>query len=53
MALPSDDFEVSALIDYGTSVLGPQHAHLDRMTNFREEIASARTFSFFMNYYRY
>ena len=46
MALPSNDFEVSALIDYGTSVLGPQHAHLDRMTNFREEIASARTFSF-------
>ena len=46
MALPSNDFEVSALIDYGTSVLGPQHAHIDRMTNFREEIASARTFSF-------
>ena len=46
MALPSDSFEVSALIDYGTSVLGPQHAHLDHMTNFREEIASARTFSF-------
>jgi UDP-3-O-[3-hydroxymyristoyl] N-acetylglucosamine deacetylase/3-hydroxyacyl-[acyl-carrier-protein] dehydratase len=46
MALPSDSFEVSALIDYGTSVLGPQHAHLDQMTNFREEIASARTFSF-------
>lgn len=46
MALPSDSFEVSALIDYGTSVLGPQHAHLNHMTNFREEIASARTFSF-------
>ena len=46
MALPSDSFEVSALIDYGTSVLGPQHAHLDHMTNFREDIASARTFSF-------
>jgi len=46
MALPSDTFEVSALIDYGTSVLGPQHAHLDQMTNFREDIASARTFSF-------
>ena len=46
MALPSDSFEVSALIDYGTSVLGPQHAHLDHKTNFREEIASARTFSF-------
>ncbi|HCP41291.1 MAG TPA: UDP-3-O-[3-hydroxymyristoyl] N-acetylglucosamine deacetylase [Cryomorphaceae bacterium] len=46
MALPSDSFEVSALIDYGTSVLGPQHAHLNHMTNFRDEIASARTFSF-------
>jgi len=46
MALPSDDFEVSALIDYGSSVLGPQHAQLNKMTDFREEIASARTFSF-------
>ena len=46
MALPSDEFEVSALIDYGSSVLGPQHAHLDKMVNFREDIASARTFSF-------
>ena len=45
MALPSDQFEVSALIDYGTSVLGPQHA-TSFVTNFREEIASARTFSF-------
>lgn len=46
MALPSEDFEVSALIDYGSSVLGPQHAQLNKMTDFREEIASARTFSF-------
>jgi len=46
MAIPSEDFEVTALIDYGSSVLGPQHAHLDKMVNFGEEIASARTFSF-------
>jgi UDP-3-O-[3-hydroxymyristoyl] N-acetylglucosamine deacetylase/3-hydroxyacyl-[acyl-carrier-protein] dehydratase len=46
MAIPSEEFEVTALIDYGSSVLGPQHAHLDKMVNFREEIASARTFSF-------
>jgi UDP-3-O-[3-hydroxymyristoyl] N-acetylglucosamine deacetylase/3-hydroxyacyl-[acyl-carrier-protein] dehydratase len=46
MALPSDEFEVTALIDYGSSVLGPQHAHLDKMVNFGEDIASARTFSF-------
>lgn len=46
MALPSEDFEVSALIDYGSSVLGPQHAQLTKMTDFRTEIASARTFSF-------
>ncbi|MGY8913001.1 MAG: bifunctional UDP-3-O-[3-hydroxymyristoyl] N-acetylglucosamine deacetylase/3-hydroxyacyl-ACP dehydratase [Flavobacteriales bacterium] len=46
MALPSEDFEVSALIDYGSSVLGPQHAQLTKMTDFRSEIASARTFSF-------
>ena len=41
MAIPSEEFEVTALIDYGSSVLGPQHAHLDKMVNFGEEIASA------------
>ena len=46
MAIPSEEIEVTALIDYGSSVLGPQHAHLDKMVNFGEEIASARTFSF-------
>ena len=46
MAIPAEDFEVNTLIDFGSSVLGPQHAHLDHMTNFKEEIASARTFSF-------
>ena len=46
MAIPSEEFEVTTLIDYGSSVLGPQHAHLDKMVNFGEEIASARTFSF-------
>ncbi|MEY2964066.1 MAG: hypothetical protein RL754_1327 [Bacteroidota bacterium] len=46
MALPSDKFEVSTLIDYGSSVLGPQHAHLENMADFGSEIAHARTFSF-------
>lgn len=46
MALPSEQFEVVSMIDFGSSVLGPQHAHLTHMDQFEEEIAHARTFSF-------
>ncbi len=46
MAIPADQFEVVSMIDFGTSVLGPQHAQLHDMGQFAEEIAHARTFSF-------
>jgi UDP-3-O-[3-hydroxymyristoyl] N-acetylglucosamine deacetylase/3-hydroxyacyl-[acyl-carrier-protein] dehydratase len=34
------------MVDFGTKVLGTQNATLKNMTNFKAEIASARTFSF-------
>lgn len=46
MAIPSDHFRVSAMIDYGTRVLGTQNAHLDRIEDFAAEIAPNRTFVF-------
>jgi UDP-3-O-[3-hydroxymyristoyl] N-acetylglucosamine deacetylase/3-hydroxyacyl-[acyl-carrier-protein] dehydratase len=46
VALPSDKYEVIALVDYETKVLGSQHARLDKMADFKKEIASSRTFSF-------
>ena len=44
--MPSDKYEVTAMVDFGTKILGTQNATLDRMSDFKEEIADARTFSF-------
>ena len=46
LAMPSNRYKVTALIDYKSEVLGQQHATLDRMADFRKEIAPARTFAF-------
>lgn len=47
MALPSDEFSLSVMIDYNSAVLGNQYASLSRMSDFSTQIASARTFVFF------
>jgi UDP-3-O-[3-hydroxymyristoyl] N-acetylglucosamine deacetylase/3-hydroxyacyl-[acyl-carrier-protein] dehydratase len=47
MALPSDQFNVSVMIDYNSAVLGNQFASLSAMTDYVTQIASARTFVFF------
>ena len=39
-------YQVTTMVDFGTKVLGTQNATLDRLSDFKEEIASARTFSF-------
>lgn len=46
IVMPADDYQVTAMVDFGTKVLGTQNATLKNMTNFKAEIASARTFSF-------
>jgi UDP-3-O-[3-hydroxymyristoyl] N-acetylglucosamine deacetylase/3-hydroxyacyl-[acyl-carrier-protein] dehydratase len=46
VALPSDKYEVIVLVDYETKVLGSQHARLADLSDFKDEIASSRTFSF-------
>lgn len=46
IALPSDHFEVSVMVDYGTKVLGSQNAQLAQLSDFKTEIAPSRTFSF-------
>ena len=45
-AIPSDDFEVTTMVDFGTKVLGTQNATLKNLKDFKTEIADARTFSF-------
>lgn len=46
IVMPADDYQVTAMVDFGTKVLGTQNANLKSMSDFKEEIASSRTFSF-------
>lgn len=44
--IPSDTYEITTMVDFGTKVLGTQNATLKNIAEFKDEIASARTFSF-------
>ncbi len=46
LALPSDDFEATVMIDFNSKVLGQQFAALHNMKDYIEEIAPCRTFVF-------
>lgn len=46
LVMPSDDYQVTAMVDFGTKVLGTQNASIKNMSEFKTEIADARTFSF-------
>ena len=46
MIMPSDNYEITTIIDFGTKILGTQNATLKDISEFKEEIAAARTFSF-------
>lgn len=45
-AIPSDDYQVTTMVDFGTKVLGTQNASIKSLKEFKTEISSARTFSF-------
>lgn len=45
-ALPLDSYRVTVMVDYNSPVLGSQHASLNDITEFANEIASSRTFCF-------
>lgn len=44
--IPSDEYQVTTMVDFGTKVLGTQNATLEHLSNFKSEISEARTFSF-------
>ncbi len=46
VALPHDSFEVTAMIDFNSPVLGKQYASLEDLGRYADEIAPARTFVF-------
>ncbi|MEM1220438.1 MAG: bifunctional UDP-3-O-[3-hydroxymyristoyl] N-acetylglucosamine deacetylase/3-hydroxyacyl-ACP dehydratase [Bacteroidota bacterium] len=46
LALPADDFQVTAMIDFNSPILGQQYASLEKMDDYIAEIAPCRTFVF-------
>jgi len=46
IVMPSDEYQVTTMVDFGTNVLGTQNASIDHISEFKSEIADARTFSF-------
>ncbi len=46
IVMPSDSYQVTTMVDFGTKVLGTQNATLHKISDFKAEIADARTFSF-------
>ncbi len=46
VALPSENYQVTAMIDFQSPVLGMQYASLEDLKNYTTEIAKCRTFVF-------
>ena len=44
--MPADEYQVTAMVDFGTKILGTQNATLEKISDFKNEISAARTFSF-------
>jgi UDP-3-O-[3-hydroxymyristoyl] N-acetylglucosamine deacetylase/3-hydroxyacyl-[acyl-carrier-protein] dehydratase len=44
--MPSTSYQVTTMVDFGTKVLGTQNATMNSISEFKTEIANARTFSF-------
>ncbi|WP_108867322.1 bifunctional UDP-3-O-[3-hydroxymyristoyl] N-acetylglucosamine deacetylase/3-hydroxyacyl-ACP dehydratase [Aquimarina aquimarini] len=46
IVMPSDEYQITTMVDFGTKVLGTQNASLKHLSDFKKDIADARTFSF-------
>lgn len=46
LAVPQDEFRVTVMVDYGSEVLGTQHASMYHIGEFKNEISPCRTFVF-------
>lgn len=44
--IPSEEYQVNAMVDFGTKVLGTQNAYMNSIEEFKENISKSRTFSF-------
>jgi UDP-3-O-[3-hydroxymyristoyl] N-acetylglucosamine deacetylase/3-hydroxyacyl-[acyl-carrier-protein] dehydratase len=46
IVMPSKEYQVTTMVDFGTKVLGTQNATLNHISDFKKDIADSRTFSF-------
>lgn len=46
LAVPSEDYRITVMVDYNSDLLGTQHASLYNIGEFKTEIADSRTFVF-------
>jgi UDP-3-O-[3-hydroxymyristoyl] N-acetylglucosamine deacetylase/3-hydroxyacyl-[acyl-carrier-protein] dehydratase len=46
IAMPLDDYRLTVMVDYNSTVLGSQHASITSMKEFEPEVGSCRTFCF-------
>lgn len=46
IAMPAEEYSVTTLIDFNSTVLGTQHAGLKHISDFKNEVAPCRTFCF-------
>ena len=46
LIMPSDHYCVTAMVDFGTKILGTQNANMKSISEFKTEISDSRTFSF-------
>ena len=44
--IPSEEYQVTTMVDFGTKVLGTQNANLENLSDFKKDISESRTFSF-------
>jgi UDP-3-O-[3-hydroxymyristoyl] N-acetylglucosamine deacetylase/3-hydroxyacyl-[acyl-carrier-protein] dehydratase len=46
LIMPSEHYCVTAMVDFGTKILGTQNANMKSIADFKTEISESRTFSF-------
>ncbi len=46
LVMPNDHYSVTAMVDFGTKILGTQNATMKSISDFKAEISDSRTFSF-------
>jgi len=46
LAIPDPEYRLTVMVDYNSPVLGTQHAHMYKVSDFKNEISKCRTFVF-------